>query len=264
MKYIKKLQEIGFSEKEAMVYLAILQMGMAKISDISRKINIPRTSVYNHLERLIENDYLRKTKNQGVEYLVASDPEVILDNQRDKINSFSEILSELKRLGDLPSKRPNIEFSDVKSGMLNMNKTILEVNNEKYPVCAIESGQAMSSLVDIAGWKFMYNLQKKINKKQPSVLSIFTDDALPCLQKMPIPMQKIFCSRLPVLNFLKKEEFPFEISMFLVYPRYIFIMVPQNLFSIQIENNHIYRSFKTMFLEIFKKTHKLETKNIFE
>lgn len=95
-------------------------------------------------------------------------------------------------------------------------------------------------------------------------MSMFTDDSTPYLQKMPVPMQKIFSDRLPTLHFLKKTEFPFEINMFLIHPKYIFIIVPQDLFTITIENKYIYRSLKTMFLELHEKTYTVQTKEIFE
>ncbi len=95
-------------------------------------------------------------------------------------------------------------------------------------------------------------------------MSMFVDDTIPHLQKMPRDMQKIFSLRLPTLRFLKKTEFPFKINMLLVYPKYIFILVPQNSFTIKIENKHIYQSLKVMFLELYKKTYTIETKNIFK
>lgn len=264
MNYTKKFQDIGFSEEEAKIYLAVLSLGMAKVSDISKEADIPRTSVYNHLKRLIKDDYIKKTKSRGVEYFIVSDPINIFDSQKEKIENFSKIIPLLEKMAGLPGKRPNIEFSDVKKGMLNINNKILEVSNKKYPVYAIESGLALESFIGIAGWEFLFQLQKKINKTQVPVVSMFTDDALPHLKKMPSNMQEIFSKRLPSLRLLKKIEFPFEISMFLLYPRHVFILVPQDLFTINIENVYIYHSLKVMFLELYKKTYTMNTKEFFD
>ncbi len=168
MDYSKKLQDIGFSKEEAKIYLAVLRLGMAKISDVSKETDIPRTSVYNHLEHLIENNYIKKTKSQGIEYLIASDPAMILNNKKEKVDSFSEIVPMLEKIAGLPGQKPNIEFSDVKSGILNINNTILEASDKKYPVYTIESGSSLESFIDIAGWKFMYQLQKKDQKNRGS------------------------------------------------------------------------------------------------
>lgn len=158
MNYTKKLQDIGFSEEEAKIYLAVLKLGIAKVSDISRETNVARTSVYNHLSQLLEKNYLKKTKNQGAKYLIANEPKIILDNQEEKIENFSKILPMLEKLAGLPEKKPTVEFSDVRQGLLNINDAILKAGNKKNPVYVIESGSAVGAYVDIVGWKFIYQL----------------------------------------------------------------------------------------------------------
>ena len=46
------LEEIGLSEKEAKIYLALLQVDSALISDLAEKTKINRTTVYPVLESL--------------------------------------------------------------------------------------------------------------------------------------------------------------------------------------------------------------------
>lgn len=65
-----KLQKFGLSEKQADIYVFLLRHGDARISDVTRVLNIPRSSVYESLkglfelglaEEIIENSY-RKVK----------------------------------------------------------------------------------------------------------------------------------------------------------------------------------------------------------
>ena len=49
------LVNFGLSEKEAKVYLACLEIGDASANEISLKSDLPRTLVYDILERLIDS-----------------------------------------------------------------------------------------------------------------------------------------------------------------------------------------------------------------
>ena len=264
MNYIKKLQDIGFSEEEAKIYLAGLKLGTAKVSEIAKEAEIPRTSVYNYLKKLIESGYFRKTKKQSIEYFIANDPKDIFESKKEKMKSFSNILPMLENLINFQEKKSYVEFSDVKKGLFDINEMMIKASNKKHFVCAIESGATNEAMLKVVGWKFIQQMQKKICNTKVSVQSILLDDAIPFLKAMPKETQKIFAKRLPVLNFLDKEEFPFEINLFLIYPHYVFIVVPQDVFTIKIENKYIYRSLKTMFMGLYDKTYRKDTKKFLE
>ncbi|MCK5416204.1 helix-turn-helix domain-containing protein [Candidatus Parcubacteria bacterium] len=264
MNYIAKLQNIGFSEEEAKIYLAGLRLGTAKVSEIAKETEIPRTSVYNYLKKLIENGSFRKIKKQSIEYFIASNPKDIFASKKEKMESFSNILPMLENLIDFQEKKSYVEFSDVKKGLFDINEMMLKTSNKKYFVCAIESGATNEAMLKIVGWKFIQQMQKKIHNTKVPVQSILLDDTIPFLKVMPKETQKIFAQRLPLLHFLNKEKFPFEINLFLIYPYYIFIVVPQNVFTIKIENKYIYRSLKTMFIALYNKTYSMDTKKLLE
>ena len=48
----KQLKSLGFSEKEARVYLALLELGPSTTTEIARKSKINRTTGYDILESL--------------------------------------------------------------------------------------------------------------------------------------------------------------------------------------------------------------------
>ena len=54
MAKIDLLKEFGFKEKEATVYLGLLELGEAKVHDIALKAKISRSTTYEILEKLAE------------------------------------------------------------------------------------------------------------------------------------------------------------------------------------------------------------------
>ena len=58
----QQLLNLGLSEKEVEVYLALLEFGTQPASVIARKIGLPRPTALFHCRQLFEKGYVRKTK----------------------------------------------------------------------------------------------------------------------------------------------------------------------------------------------------------
>ncbi|MBI2590251.1 TrmB family transcriptional regulator, partial [Candidatus Berkelbacteria bacterium] len=50
---MRELEELGFSENEARIYAANLELGPSTVADIARKAGVNRTTGYNILEVLV-------------------------------------------------------------------------------------------------------------------------------------------------------------------------------------------------------------------
>ncbi|MFH1456788.1 MAG: helix-turn-helix domain-containing protein, partial [Patescibacteria group bacterium] len=73
------LKYLNFSEKESNVYLALLEVGQSKASDIAKKTNINRTTVYDLCESLMKKGLLSKYKKSSGTYFNALEPQKLLD-----------------------------------------------------------------------------------------------------------------------------------------------------------------------------------------
>ncbi|MCB0325821.1 MAG: helix-turn-helix domain-containing protein, partial [Bdellovibrionales bacterium] len=59
------LSEVGLSEKESSVYLALLQLGRSSVTPISARSGVKRTSIYNFIDRLVALGLVEKTEERG-------------------------------------------------------------------------------------------------------------------------------------------------------------------------------------------------------
>jgi HTH-type transcriptional regulator, sugar sensing transcriptional regulator len=68
------LREYGLSEKEAQTYLALLPLGKINLQEIAKRVDLPRTTIYNTLNYLISKGLVSFIMNKGVRFYEATDP----------------------------------------------------------------------------------------------------------------------------------------------------------------------------------------------
>ena len=127
MPFIEELRAYGLSEKEAIVYTALLQIGPATANQTSEKADLVRTTTYDVLKTLREQGIVSViTKNKILHY-EAAEPEKLIQILEEKKNSVAGIIEQLKRLKN-PSttNKPKFELYEGKEGIKTVYQNILE------------------------------------------------------------------------------------------------------------------------------------------
>ncbi len=261
MNYATKLQDIGLKKQEAEVYLACLKLGMAKVSELAKEVDIPRTSIYVYLGDLLEKGYLKKSKKQGIEYFIPLEPKFILEDKKEKIKNFSETLPQLEKILGFSGKKPKIEYFDTKQGLLKIYEAMLRFNYKHIP-CIIESGEATKQNLDKLGWEFWYKWEKKFLDKKVATQGIITKDVIPLIKSAPEKIKKILYQRPATVRVIDQNDFFFSINLYLIYPRNAFIVVPQQNFVLIIEDENIYKSLLTLYKALFEQGERLSIQDI--
>ncbi len=92
------LVNIGLKTKEAKVYLAALELGPSPASDIALRAKLNRVSTYDILKKLIKRGFISTYTQKKVKYFVATEPDLLRTEVRQKYLDFKESLPELRRL----------------------------------------------------------------------------------------------------------------------------------------------------------------------
>lgn len=121
---LKLLEDAGLTEKEAWIYLALLELGQAKVADIAKKVELKRPIVYVVLESLIKRGYVSELPNKKINTYQAIDPSIILKSIQTTAKNLSEMLPILRTLGSTGKRRPKISFFNTKEGILNIYNEI--------------------------------------------------------------------------------------------------------------------------------------------
>lgn len=98
MQIQKVIEQLGFSPKEAKVYLAALHLGESHISDIAAKVKLPRSSVQVIIDRLYREGLMNFYVMRRYKYWVAEDPGKLLASVYKKEELMREVMPELEAI----------------------------------------------------------------------------------------------------------------------------------------------------------------------
>ncbi|MFC1678375.1 TrmB family transcriptional regulator [Patescibacteria group bacterium] len=128
---LKDLQEIGLDQKEAQIYLAILNLGKGTVSDISRKAYVKRTTIYEYIEKLIEKGLVIKTvEKKRIQYLAENPQKLakIIERKKRKVES---VLPSLSEIYSKVCHKPVIKFYE---GIRGIRKMYEELTCTSYTI----------------------------------------------------------------------------------------------------------------------------------
>lgn len=122
----KYLQEIGLSEKESQIYLALLQVDSESIQDIAKKTGINRTTVYPVLESLNQKGLVSEVQDGKKTMYQAAPPErleTFVERQKvlltEKAKRLKDIIPEIKGIQRQGGERPVIKFFEGRDGVVS-------------------------------------------------------------------------------------------------------------------------------------------------
>ncbi len=150
MKIQKVIEQLGYKRKEAEFYLASLQLGEAKISDLAVKLKIPRTSALMIAEKLQKDGLLSYYVKRLNKYWVAENPDTLMLKLNELEKTLKSALPELKAL----EKKTAVGKPTVKVyvGAQEIRLIFADIILSKHNVSAIV---AWDELVKILGAKFV-------------------------------------------------------------------------------------------------------------
>ncbi len=119
----KTLEYIGFSEKEVLVYLALLKLGKGTVTQISKKAGINRPTGYHILASLESKELVKVSGKEPKQEYIAESPDQIekmllkkIENDQSYIKEAQKIIPELKSMHNVKD-RPKVLFYEGREGM---------------------------------------------------------------------------------------------------------------------------------------------------
>jgi sugar-specific transcriptional regulator TrmB len=234
---ISELEQLGLNEKEAKVYLALLELGESNIQGLSAKSGVKRTTVYDILESLKEKRLISEiTKNKKI-VLVAEDPrkiESILDEKRD---TLKRVLPELLSIANVLDNKPKIKFYEGINGIKEVYRDTLNYPDQE--LLAWVSQEAIHSFDN--DQKFLnYYLEKRKDKK--IWVRALAPDSEDMQNYKGLDEKSLRRSKL-----VSEEEFPFEVEINLYGRNKIGIMSFGEKMGLIIESEKLSKTLRSIF-----------------
>ncbi len=141
MLYNQVLEQLGLAPSEIEVYVALLELDSATVTDISKKSGINRTSCYDVLANLVNMGLVSKFKKKKKIHFTAGDPRRLinyLDREKEeahkaienKKKQVQEILPELVSKINPRSTKPKVSFFEGEKGMREAYEDTLNAHGE--------------------------------------------------------------------------------------------------------------------------------------
>lgn len=129
MEIAELLGKIGLTEKEASVYLAVLELGTATGYAIARKANIKRPTAYLILEGLERKRLIHQVPHSSKILFTAESPEVLLRDITKKAELTKQGLPYLLALFNAKKEKPQVQLFQGKEGVKQAYDKIAEARS---------------------------------------------------------------------------------------------------------------------------------------
>lgn len=239
---IKNLTDFGLSDKEAVVYLSLLELELAGVQEIAKKAGINRSSTYVVLESLKAKGLVGTSDDKKVRQFVAASPEMLhrvaseqARKQEEIRKSINEIVPELKALHKATKLKPKVSVFEGKEGLMAAFEDILYCKEK-----LVRISSSLMNLVTIIPQNFFPDFVQKRISLGIKMHGIHPNDGI---NKKLMEIHPGFDT--PILIPKDKYKFPADMA---IYDDKIGYMSPENGgIAILIENKEIANVMKNMF-----------------
>ncbi|WP_127090998.1 TrmB family transcriptional regulator [Aquabacter cavernae] len=112
-----KLAKIGITGKLFKLYLAAVELGEAPVQEVAARAGLARTTAYDVLERLEQEELIRIEERGGRRFVVAEDPVGMLQRLELKKQVIGDLMPQIRSLYNRAKGKPQIRFYEGEEGI---------------------------------------------------------------------------------------------------------------------------------------------------
>lgn len=128
----KFLEQYGFTNKQAKIYLATLELWHAPASTIARFCGEHRLTVYSILKELLKKWLVREVTKNKVNNYTAVSPEVIMQEYQAKYEALQAKMPELMAIAENFSSKPRLQFFEGEDGVKQVYEELLKTHEPLF------------------------------------------------------------------------------------------------------------------------------------
>ncbi len=136
---IKQLQTLGLKKEEAELYITLLELKSALLTDLAREIGANRTTLYPYMDSLLRLGLVRKSiKGKRVLY-IAEDPSGLKDLQKKQERALSQSLDRLQEIFNSASNKPrSVLFYEGDDGIRAIYNEMISDTGFLYSIFSVD------------------------------------------------------------------------------------------------------------------------------
>ncbi|MFA5820817.1 MAG: helix-turn-helix domain-containing protein [Candidatus Gracilibacteria bacterium] len=242
---IRKLIEFGLSDKEASVYLALMELGTAGVTEIARRARVMRTNTYHLLNALMSYGLISLSDDEKKALYSVEPPDRLLFMLKKKVadserflKEAEEMMPELKSVYHDPEKPLHVRYYDGVDGIITAYEDTLTAKTKILAYTSIEDAHAF-----FPGYIPEYYERRTVKGIQVDCLLADSGESrrIKALDKKHLRATKIVPERFKISP---------EIN---IYDDKIAIMSLKEKFGVIIESREVVDAFRKMFVLAYER-----------
>lgn len=250
----KKIQELGLSDKEAKVYLAMLELGEATAQQLAIKSGINRATTYVMLDTLQAKGFVSTVDKDKKTFFIVEDPFSVVKNleeeQQDlesRMGKAKKLVPELQMIFNLSRHKSKVRLFEGKDSLrIIQNEAAKSKTREFYEIVNINLAMKIWPMSD-------KDHRQPFYKKNFKEKMIIVYDA-----KEPVPQLPGFGKNI-VRRYLPEEKFPITANIGLYdNDKVSLISLKDNIVGVTIQNKEIHDTMRVLFMGLWETSKQFE------
>jgi sugar-specific transcriptional regulator TrmB len=244
---IELIANLGLSENEAKIYLALLELGPSLVTEISQKSEVNRVSCYDVLEKLVKFNLVTYASGKSSKKRYSAMPPHNLfsylerkqKRQEKYLEELQKKIPELKMLYREPA-RPSIKFFEGTEGLKSIYAETLKSKTEILSVGDCEEWETP----DLSTWARQYNRERAKAKIYERILVPSGEKTIDWFQNYPTSLKYTKYKILPK----EKIDYLFDSEINIFEDKIMIALLKKpNRMGIMISSVHLAKILKAMF-----------------
>lgn len=232
------LVEVGLTPNEAKVYLALLGLGEGSVGEITDRVKLHRSTVYDALERLTHKGVASYILKNDTKVFAASDPEDLIGLLKEKELKIKAILPKLKLEKSLAAKDKT--SAQVFEGVTSLRAAAYSLLDRGEPIVVYGLPKITPDIIKY----FINDFHRQRIEKKIEMRHIYNEDAkdrIDYLNSLPLTEAKY----LP-------ERYSTPVSTMVCGDTVLIINWAKPLTFIQIKNRTLADTYRNYFEVLYK------------
>lgn len=156
-----ELRKIGFSDKKAELYKALMSMGRGTAAELAVTARVKRTTAYDILEELTVDSLASMTFIGNKRVFVAEPPENLQKLVERQIHVIDRLMPGLKELFHQHGQRPRVRYFEGYEGIRHVHEELLKTRGGEYFYFG-----SITGFVDALGKDYLASfVSRRINRR---------------------------------------------------------------------------------------------------
>lgn len=137
------LQNLGLDNKEAKIYLALLELGSGTVQEVAKKSGVKRTNIYNFIGPLKEKNIISEVIENEKIILIPENPSILVKRAEKNFQEINTALPELMGIFNTPGGKPKVRYYEGVEGLRKGWDDLLETQTKGAKVYAFSDYEKM-------------------------------------------------------------------------------------------------------------------------